>query len=356
MEKKVYNFGILSTASIALKLANAIEDCPEANLAAIASRSLEKAQKWIQDNNQKNVKAYGTYDELLQDKSIEIVYIPVPTAHKFEWAMKAVRNGKHIILDKPLPGSINTKELRELLDLCKLKHIHFMDCTMFIHSLRTNEIVEKIKQGEIGKVTKVIAGFSYFASENFNKSDIRIQQDLEPLGALGDVCWYSCMAALVAFDFETPLKIQALNWKFAENGSLVDILGILRFSDNKVAIVDGSFIESKRQNLEIVGEKGTFRIASFSTGDEELGVKGASRSRFLSSGQYIQTKDGVISNFSTEKSDQAKLLVENYINKIEKQDFSYRMADLSLLNQQILVHLFLSVKKNGETLDFDQNL
>lgn len=74
-----------------------------------------------------------------------------------------------------------------------------MDCTMFTHSPRQLEILNKIKNNEIGQVQKVISAFTLLSGDDFLSGNIRTNVELEPLGALGDMIWYSSMAALFSF-------------------------------------------------------------------------------------------------------------------------------------------------------------
>lgn len=66
---------------------------------------------------------------------------------------------------------------------------------MWVHSSRTHIIRDLIDKGEIGKVSKVISGLTFKSDEDFMKNNIRGDASLEPLGALGDVTWYSTMAS-----------------------------------------------------------------------------------------------------------------------------------------------------------------
>lgn len=87
--EKVYKLGILSTAGIANKFYPAFQECKNIDLVGVASRSMEKAQKWADEHG--NIKAYGTYEDLLADQSIECVYIPLPTGLKYEWTKKVYK-------------------------------------------------------------------------------------------------------------------------------------------------------------------------------------------------------------------------------------------------------------------------
>ncbi|KRX06389.1 hypothetical protein PPERSA_05002 [Pseudocohnilembus persalinus] len=356
-QKKKYNFGILSTANISIKLAQAIDDSSDANLYGIASRSLEKAQKWTKENNY-NIKTYGSYQELLDDQNIDLVYIPLPTGYKYEWAVKAAEKGKHILVEKPLCGETDTQQLQQLLKLCKEKNVQFMDCTMFVHSPRTLQIEEKLKNQELGQICQVIAGFSmYFSPEN-REENIRSKLDLEPLGALGDMTWYSCMATNVGFQFEKPEKFQALSWKKAENGSIYQFSGAIFYSNNRIAYVDGSYCEALRDSFQIVGEKGNLRVTGFVGGDnEESGKLSVYTHRFKGAGSYVQAMNmEQAQTINMEKTDQVVCMVNDFVDLVKNNDQSQKWGKRTQMNQSFVVHLYKSVQENGAVVKFDENL
>ena len=82
---------------------------------AIASRELTKAKKWAEDNGWPNAKAYGSYQELLDDSDIDAIYCPLPSGHHREWVEKILKAGKHLLLEKPI--SYNRDDLDTLLSV-----------------------------------------------------------------------------------------------------------------------------------------------------------------------------------------------------------------------------------------------
>ena len=104
MEDRKVRWGIIGTAEIATKVVAGMHDAKNAEVVAVASRALDRAQAWADEHDVPQ--AFGSYDELLADDSIDAVYIPVPTALRNEWIKKAARAGKHVYAEKPLADGI----------------------------------------------------------------------------------------------------------------------------------------------------------------------------------------------------------------------------------------------------------
>jgi len=94
-QEKALRFGFISTARIGIKVAKGIGESSFAINYAVASRDLEKAQKFAKENDFQH--AFGSYDELLNCPDIDAVYIPLPTCLKEEWAIKAAKAKKHVL-------------------------------------------------------------------------------------------------------------------------------------------------------------------------------------------------------------------------------------------------------------------
>ena len=107
-------WGILGTAKIALtKVIPAMQRSPWCEIIAIASRDLSKAKAAAAELNIPN--AYGSYEELLEDTSIEAIYNPLPNHLHVPWTAKAAEAGKHVLCEKPI--ALNAIEARTLIDV-----------------------------------------------------------------------------------------------------------------------------------------------------------------------------------------------------------------------------------------------
>jgi predicted dehydrogenase len=260
-------WGIVGCANIARKNIRAIERAPKAVLKGIASRTKEKAQKFILDNHvsTEECAAYGSYDELLADPTIEAVYIPLPTTLHLEWVIKAAKAKKHILLDKPC--ALTAKDLATMQKVCDENGVLYMDGVMFMHHDRIDLLRESLRDSMCAKVTKVASSFSFHASEEFlNGADIRAQASGDPLGVMGDLGWYCIRAGIVAFGngkdnlpggLPVPRTCVAQCSRWSKDGVPFDCTAKVSFgpeSDpwSQALTFDCSFLYPLRQTYEIV--------------------------------------------------------------------------------------------------------
>ena len=117
------NWGILGTGKIAHTFAEALRGTEGARLHAVASRTREKAQAFADQFGFE--KAYGSYGELAEDSSVDVVYIATPMASHFGDAMLCMRGGRHVLCEKSV--ALNLEQTQEMLDFAKEKDIFFME-------------------------------------------------------------------------------------------------------------------------------------------------------------------------------------------------------------------------------------
>src|SRR5437868_61606 len=204
-------WGILGTATIARKNWKAIHNAPSATLLAVASRDRGRAQHFINECQAHTPfatvpAACGSYEELLNRADIDAVYMPLPTAVRKEWVLRAAETGKHILCEKPC--AVSSADLCEMLDGCRRNHVQFMDGVMFMHSRRLTLMRRVLdEQQAVGAIRRVTSQFSFKASDEFLSGNIRVQSNLEPLGCLGDLGWYNIRFSLWAMTEQMPLRV-----------------------------------------------------------------------------------------------------------------------------------------------------
>lgn len=243
-------WGILGVAKINERIVPAFRETRLAELSAIASRSLEKARRAAEADA--IPKAYGSYDELLDDPDIDAVYIPLPNHLHAEWTLKAGKRGKHVLCEKPLCPTAD--EARALVDTCRSLGIRLMDGFMWPHHPRTREIRDFLDNGGLGEVRHVHASFTFELP--LDDTNIRLHPEMGG-GSLLDVGCYPVYGIRWAFDDEPQSVWATATWY---NGVDLRMTGILKFADGKTGSFDCGFDLPFRGNMEIVGTLGTLRV------------------------------------------------------------------------------------------------
>lgn len=204
-DQEVIGVGILGAANIARKTFRALNASRSLRVVAVGSRNLQKAERLIEEFAQgkkgethgvnRNIsskrfascQAYGSYEEVLNDPNVDVVYIPLPSALHLDWVEKAAEMGKSILLEKPI--AVNTMETKLIIDACEKSGVQLMDGTMWMHHPRTKALKMKIDDGQaLGDIKEVTATFTFTAPSNF-ETNIRSSKTADPLGALGDLGW-----------------------------------------------------------------------------------------------------------------------------------------------------------------------
>jgi predicted dehydrogenase len=176
-------WGILGTANIALtKVIPAMQRSPWCEITAIASRDLAKAAAAAAEL--RVPKAYGSYEELLADTSVEVIYNPLPNHLHVPWTIKAAEAGKHVLCEKPV--SLNAQEARRLIEVRDRSGVRIQEAFMVRTHPQWLETRRLIRAGRIGTLRSITGFFSYF---NADPANIRNQLEFGG-GALMDIGCY----------------------------------------------------------------------------------------------------------------------------------------------------------------------
>lgn len=252
-------WGVLGTAYIferdtarGMKLA---ENC---ELTAIAGRSMEKTEKFKEKYGFQ--RAYGSYEELLKDPEIEAVYIPLPNTMHYEWTIKALRQGKHVLCEKPLAPS--AAQAREMFQAAKDNHVYLMEAFAYQHSPYIKEIRKLIEDGAIGELRYAEAAL---ITSDYDRSNIRMRK--ETLGG----CTYDIGVYAISFlqrmTGEKPEKIHA-SGSLSQEGIDMYTTGIFEYKNGMKAHFDCGMVLETEKNLsldrfQIHGSKGVVTSENF---------------------------------------------------------------------------------------------
>ena len=272
MSDRLCRWGILSTAVIARKNWQAIRRSGSGTVVAVASRSADKAQQFIDECQHEQPfdavpEALGSYDELLARPDVDAVYIPLPTGLRKEWVIKAARRGKHVMCEKPCAPS--TDDLQEMLDACRENNVQFMDGVMYMHSTRMPRIREVLDEGSaVGQIRRIASQFSFRAPDEFLSDNIRVSSALEPQGCVGDLGWYTIRFSLWVMNYQLPRQV--IGRMISQHGRPdspdsvpTEFTGELLFAGGVSAGFYCSFLTEHQQWVNISGSRGNLELNDF---------------------------------------------------------------------------------------------
>lgn len=260
--RKKTKLGILGVAKINNRVIPSFARTHYTELAAIASRSQDKADAAAKEAS--IPKAYGSYEALLKDPDIDIIYNPLPNHLHGEWTKKAADHGKHVICEKPLAPT--AKEAEEIVAYCHKKGVKLMDGFMWPHHPRTEKIKSFLKNGQIGNIMRIHGVFTFFM-EDLNSGNVRLFPEMGG-GGLLDVGCYPIFGIRWAMESE-PISVYAQAQY--HRGVDVAMTGILNFADGRVASFDCGFTMPVRMGFEIVGSDGVLNIPNFWLPEQHAG-------------------------------------------------------------------------------------
>ena len=260
--------GVLSAAGIFRKKNwQAIHCSGNAVVAAVATRDPARTQEFIAERQAafpfaEPPTAHASYEALIADPAVEAIYVPLPTALRKEWIVRAANAGKHIISEKPAAPCAD--DLREMLEACRANGVQFMDGVMFEHNPRLSALRALIDDAEhIGPLRRITSAFSFLGTGDFQERNIRVSSQLEPTGCLGDLGWYCLRITLWAMRRQRPLHATGRILAAMADGTPTDFAGELHFADGTSAGFHCSFLAHSQQWVNLSGARGAVRVPDF---------------------------------------------------------------------------------------------
>ena len=242
-------WGIISTAHINRLVIPGAHESPKVDLVGVASRDRARAEEYAREWG--IPRAYGSYEELLEDPEIEAVYISLPNTMHPEWSIRALEAGKHVLCEKPF--SRHPEEIEAAFDAADRAGRLLSEAFMYRHNPQTKRIKQLVDDGAIGELRLVRTAFSYGL---YDAENIRLSTELEG-GALMDVgCYCVSGARLVAGEPESVFG-QAF---VGETGTDWVFTGQLRFPGDVLGIFDCGTALIDRDELEVAGSEGTLFV------------------------------------------------------------------------------------------------
>jgi predicted dehydrogenase len=267
---KTYNWAILGCGKIARKFAGDLKTLSNARLYAAASRSLENAQSFATEFGFE--KAYGSYEEMVNDPKVDVVYIASPHSHHCEHTLLCLNHGKAVLCEKAF--AINSREVILMIEASRKNNTFLMEAfwTMFQPSFQ--KAMDIIRSGELGALKMVRSDFAFNAEYSPEKRLYNV--DLGG-GSLLDIGIYPIFMSLMALGKPSEMKTMAT---FCDTGAEESIMMSFKYRGGEIASLVSSFASHSSTQTEFSCENGFIRLnrrfftpttlTYWKTGEEEL--------------------------------------------------------------------------------------
>jgi xylose dehydrogenase (NAD/NADP) len=253
-------WGILSTARINTALFGPLRTSKRNRLLAIASRSRDKAEAYAREK--KIERAYGSYEALLADPEIDVIYNPLPNHLHAEWTIKAVEAGKHVLCEKPL--ALSVAEVDAISAAARQHGRIVAEAFMYRSHAQTLKVREIVESGRLGRVKMVHGSFTFVMT---NPDDYRWNPEMGG-GGLWDIGCYPLSFTRAALGAE---PVEVFGWQVTGPSGVDETFAAqLRFPGDIHAQFDCSIKVPYHVFMEIAGDEATLSIPNpFNPGVKE---------------------------------------------------------------------------------------
>ena len=244
----ICNWGVLGPGFVATQaVIPAIQRSRNGRVRALASRDLARAQTLI---DQWNIpRAYGDYQELLDDPTIDAIYIALPNHLHCTWAVQAALAGKHVLCEKPLACS--AREGEQMLEASQRAGVQLMEAAMYRFHPRALRLQQLVVDGMLGQPRFLHSSFTFTLNSPQN---YRLSPEYGG-GALLDVGCY-CVNALCWLANMPPVEVQVFTTHREPGGIDLATSALLRFADGALGHFQCSFTAAEHQSIELIGSEG----------------------------------------------------------------------------------------------------
>lgn len=250
-------FAILAPGTIAHAMAKAVSGIPEIEKYAVASRDLGRAEefagKWGFE------KSYGSYEEMVKDSEVELVYVASPHSHHYEHAKLCLEHGKNVLVEKAF--TVNAKQAEELIALAREKKLLLAEAIWTRYMPSRKMINDIIASGVIGEVSSLTANLGYILT------DIKRLQEPELAGgALLDLGVYPINFAMMVFGGEI-IKAEASAVMSPKGVDWMNSI-TLTYADGKMAVLHSNMLAMTDREGVVNGNKGYLKAKNINNCEE----------------------------------------------------------------------------------------
>jgi len=262
------NWGIIGLGKIATKFAESFKNTKNSKLKAVASKDIFKIERFKNNFALNKEFCFSNYQDILNCKEIDIIYIALPNSLHSEWVIKCIEKNKNILVEKP--ATVNFSEMQAIEKKLNQKNIFFAEAFMYRYHPQIIKFIDLIKEGVIGKL---ISMESVFGVDILNKKIFGIKfkkrikknsrlhsKDLGG-GAILDLGCYPVSISILIASLVSNLdlsKTKILNKKVEIGSTGVDINSFaeLHFENGFKSTINTSFRENLGKSTKIIGTDG----------------------------------------------------------------------------------------------------
>ena len=250
MTDRALGWGLLGTARINRNLIPALRASSGNKLVAVASRDADRAAAYAREWGIE--RAYGSYQALLEDPAVDVVYVPLPNHLHAEWTVRAARGGKHVLCEKPL--ALSVAEVEAIESAARESSVAVAEAFMYRHHPQTLKLKQLVEEGAVGALRFLRGAFSFPLDR---PNDYRFRPECGG-GCLWDVgCYPLSLLRLLAG--REPVEVYGAA-VLGPTGVDETFAGQLVFPGGVPAQIDAGFRSAVRAEVEVVGSDGVLRL------------------------------------------------------------------------------------------------
>ncbi len=249
---KVWNVGILGPGKIAHRFTDSFKYVPKAKVYAIASRDPQKAKEFAELYGIE--KYYASYEDLLKDPAVDVVYISTPHPFHYEQTLLCLKYGKPVLCEKPM--AMNLRQVTEMVTAAKSSKTFLMEGMWSRFFATTHKTLELIKSGAIGDIQSTQSDFGFSGAVDLES---RLYNMKLGGGAQLDVGVYAMFFALLVLG--KPDEIKAFS-NLASTGADTTTQALFKYKSGAIAHIFSSIVTDSVKDAHVLGTLGRITVHS----------------------------------------------------------------------------------------------
>ena len=323
---KKINWGILGLGWIGGDFSQALVDAG-IGIYAFASEKPGKAEQWKEKFGAE--KAYTTYEALLADPEIDVVYIATPHSNHYEWAMKALEQGKNILVEKAI--TVCSEQLEDMKKLAAEKGVQIFEAQTIYHMPLYDKLHELIDSGKLGPVKMIQVNFG--SCKEYDVKNRFFNQDLAG-GALLDIGVYA-LSFVRPFLKSQPDTVLTTVKRF-ETGVDESSGIILKNADDEMAVIALTMRAKQPKQGVIACEHGYITVANYPRADKAT---------------VTWTADGHTETITAGETEKALQYEAEYVNRV----LNGEIEDKTMVYTTDVMDLMTNIRRQwGITFPFEK--